>query len=424
MPSKTLLASSERAAAVRDGGHLGVRARFEGLDLRAVQLRKRRLVDEFADYRAGQLTVGKFDLVRGQARFIDPHTVLVRSHSDTSETTESLVRGRYFLVATGSRSFLPEVPGLQQIDPLDSDGFLEAETLPRSVTILGGGAIALEAATFYAGTGVPVTLLQRSARILKEADPDVSDALAEGLRARGVTLRTQVTLRSCVLNEEGAKCVQFTTPDCAEEQTVASGEVLCAMGRIPFTEALELRAAGIFQTGPRLEVSETQQSPQPHIFGAGDVSGPVAVVHLAIAEAEVAVRNILRLTRGGGEPLEKTDYRIKLLAVFSEPGFAMAGITEQEAARVGRSVLSASYPFADHGKSMVAGCTDGFVKLIVDAVSREIVGAAVVGSQACELIHEIAVAMHFRATAADLARVPHYHPTLSEIWTYPAEDLA
>ncbi len=118
------------------------------------------------------------------------------------------------------------------------------------------------------------------------------------------------------------------------------------------------------------------------------------------------------------------DYRLKLFGVFTQPQLAVVGLTEQEAAAAGRRFTAASHPFDDHGKSMVMGETEGFVKLLADTASGEIIGGAAVGPEAVELIHEIVVAMHFEATAAQLAAIPHYHPTLSEIWTYPAEELA
>jgi pyruvate/2-oxoglutarate dehydrogenase complex dihydrolipoamide dehydrogenase (E3) component len=147
-------------------------------------------------------------------------------------------------------------------------------------------------------------------------------------------------------------------------------------------------------------------------------------VHVAIQQGEIAARNAARLIRGSAEPLERMDYALKLFAVFTQPEVAAVGRTEWEAADDECDVLVSRYPFIDHGKSLVRGETDGFVKLIVERESRKILGASVIGPDASELIHEIAVAMHFRATAGDLARVPHYHPTLSEIWTYPAEELA
>ena len=145
-------------------------------------------------------------------------------------------------------------------------------------------------------------------------------------------------------------------------------------------------------------------------------------MHLAIQQGEIAARNAGRLIRSKEEAFEEMDYRLKLSVVFTKPEVAVVGFSEKELAD--RPFLSAKYPFNDHGKSMVMGELDGFVKLIVDANSREILGAAVVGPHASDLIHEIAVAMYFHATAGDLARIPHYHPTLSEIWTYPAEELA
>jgi pyruvate/2-oxoglutarate dehydrogenase complex dihydrolipoamide dehydrogenase (E3) component len=326
-----------------------------------------------------------------------------------------------FLIATGSRIHTPVVPGLSEAGFLDSDQFLESERIPSSVIVLGGGAIALEAASFYAGVGSRVTLLQRSERILKEADPDASEALATGLRSRGIRVETGTQLCSASAQPDG-KIIRFLQRGL--EQEVSAEEIVCALGRQAATQGLGLESCGITLTGSRVTVSATQQTCLPHIFAAGDVCGPLEVVHIAIQQAETAARNVVRLLSGTEAPLEETDYRLKLLAIFSEPGIAMAGLTEADARSAGIPFLSASYPFNDHGKSMVEETLDGFVKLLVQAETREIIGASVVGPHAAELIHEVVVAMHFRATAGDLMRIPHYHPTLSEIWTYPAEELA
>ena len=168
-------------------------------------------------------------------------------------------------------------------------------------------------------------------------------------------------------------------------------------------------------------VNESLQTSQSHIFAAGDVTGLYEVVHIAIQQGELAARNAKRLLEC--KDLATIDYRLKMFGMFSEPQFAIVGISEREAAEQGLEVRIAKYSFKDHGKSIVRGEVEGFVKLIADAKSGEIVGGAVVGPEASELIHEIVVAMHFHATAATLASIPHYHPTLSEIWTYPAEEL-
>jgi pyruvate/2-oxoglutarate dehydrogenase complex dihydrolipoamide dehydrogenase (E3) component len=147
------------------------------------------------------------------------------------------------------------------------------------------------------------------------------------------------------------------------------------------------------------------------------------VVHLAIQQGEVAAKNAALLV-AGKEPKERMDYRLKLEVIFTSPEVAGVGYSERECREKGLEVVHASYPFADHGKSMVMGATDGFVKLLALRGSGEIVGAEVVGPHASDLIHEPMAVMRYRGTAQDMAEMPHYHPTLSEIWTYPAEEIA
>ncbi|MEI6713994.1 MAG: NAD(P)/FAD-dependent oxidoreductase [Verrucomicrobiota bacterium] len=417
MPSKTLLATARRASEVREASEFGVQAQLTGIDPIAMQARKRSLIEDFASYRRGQLESGRFDFIRGHARFVNPYTLEIRAFDGST----SQIASRSFLVATGSRISPAPISGLADTGFLDSDALLESETIPASVVVLGGGAIALEAATFYAGLGSKVTLLQRSARVLKEADADVSEAVQAGLRKKGIQLLTDVHLvKTERLNN--LKRVHF------EHQTIAqhidAQEIVYALGRTPNTEGLDLEKIGIRLNSERIHTQRTQQTSLPHIFAAGDVCGPLEVVHIAIQQGEIAARNAAKLLEEKGADLESIDYRLKLLAVFSEPGVAMVGLTEAEAAQQQIPIMTSSYPFADHGKSMVEGHVDGFVKLTVHAVTREILGGAVVGPQAAELIHEIVVAMSLRSTAGALAQVPHYHPTLSEIWTYPAEDLA
>ena len=415
MPSKTLLATANRAAAVRGAAEFGVKARLEGVDGKAMQARKRLLIQDFAGYRKGQLESGRFAFLRGMARFTSAHDLEV-----TTDKGVQTLHSKTFLLATGSVLTAPPVSGLQETGYMDSDALLENEHLPRSVIVLGGGAIALEAASFFAGIGSQVTLLQRSSRVLKDADPDVSEAIAQGLRHHGVRVETGVELLHCQKSDLG-KVVRFKQNG-VESECVAE-EIVAALGRAPATRGLGLETCGVALDGARIAARPTQQTSQPHIFVAGDVCGPLEVVHLAIQQGEIAARNAIRHLSGATEPMEEMDYRLKMLAVFSEPGVAMVGLSETEAKTQGTPVLTASYPFVDHGKSMVEGHLHGFVKLTVHAETREILGAAVVGPHAAELIHEVVTAMFFRAKAGDLARVPHYHPTLSEIWTYPAEEL-
>jgi pyruvate/2-oxoglutarate dehydrogenase complex dihydrolipoamide dehydrogenase (E3) component len=161
------------------------------------------------------------------------------------------------------------------------------------------------------------------------------------------------------------------------------------------------------------------QTSAPHIFAAGDVCGPHEIVHIAIQQGETAVHNILKPK----SPC-RMDYRLLLSVVFTDPQVATVGLTEKEATARGIKFLAASYPFDDHGKSLIMEAKDGFVKLLADSNTGEIIGGSCVGPLGGELIHEIVAAMAKRMTVHELAVMPHYHPTLAEIWTYPAEELA
>jgi pyruvate/2-oxoglutarate dehydrogenase complex dihydrolipoamide dehydrogenase (E3) component len=417
MPSKTLLESSNRYETILRAREFGLRANEHSVNGSEIVERKRRLVADFADYRRSQLESGQFDFIRGLARFLDPHTLEVTWPGEPTR----LLQARAFLIATGSEIHDVEIPGLCEIGCRNSDSILEWEHIPESVIILGGGAIALEAAHYYVGLGRKVTVIQRSAQVLKEMDADVAESICHALEARGATVHTGTQLLRAEAGERGKRIV-FRHGD--EERMVEAEEIIFALGRQPCVKGLRLENAGVAMSGTRPKTDRRQQTSVPHIFAAGDVAGPFEIVHIAIEQGELAARNAVALLLGKPDKFEELDYRLKLFVVFTTPEVAAVGYTEKELTVMETDYAIACYPFDDHGKSMVIGETAGFVKLIADCRTREILGAAVVGPHASELIHEIAVAMHFRATAGDLAKVPHYHPTLSEIWTYPAEELA
>ena len=425
MPSKTLIESSNRFVTLRRAREFGLRAE----EVRAVgpeiQARKQRLVGEFAAYRRQQLEQGNFEFIRGLAHFVGEHRLAIVPVAGQDEllAPPPEIEARTFLIATGSRVADVPVPGLRETGYLTSDEVLELEDFPKSAVILGAGAIGLEAAHYLAGLGAEVSVIQRGQHVLRDADPDVAGALEQALGRQGVRFYTGASLLRAEAEPGGEKRVWF---DCGGSvHSVAAHEIIFALGRQPCTERLDVNRAGVeltkkggVRTGP------DQRSSRKHIFAAGDVCGPYEIVHIAVQQAEVAARNAARcLGKLQGEP-EEIDLRLKLFVLFTEPQVAMVGLSEREAREAGRDCVAATYPFADHGKSIVMGETDGFVKLVADRATGEIVGGSVVGPEGAELIHEVTVAMAFRATAAQLAAIPHYHPTLSEIWTYPAEELA
>jgi pyruvate/2-oxoglutarate dehydrogenase complex dihydrolipoamide dehydrogenase (E3) component len=416
MPSKTLLATANRATSVRRAKEFGLRA--GALEVRGDEIleRKRRLIGEFADYRRGQLEGGKFELVRGTAAFVDANSVEVVMRGGGSRR----ITARSFLLATGSYIGEPPLAARTDVGFWTTDDVLDAADVPESVLVLGGGATAVEFASYYAGLGRKVTLIQRSARLLGGMDADVADALADGMRANGVKIFTGTKLLRAEQTQSGRRVI-FEHD--GGEKVAEAERIIVALGRVPGVRGLGLEAAGVAVERGRPAMHATQQTSQAHIFAAGDVAGPYEIVHVAIQQGEIAARNAARILGATSGKLEATDYRLKLSAIFSEPEVAACGATERELREGGVAFRAASHPFADHGKSQCIGETHGFVKLIADAGSGELLGGAVVGPHASELIHEIIVALRFRATARQLAETPHYHPTLSEIWTYPAEEL-
>jgi pyruvate/2-oxoglutarate dehydrogenase complex dihydrolipoamide dehydrogenase (E3) component len=267
--------------------------------------------------------------------------------------------------------------------------------------------------------GSEVTLIQRGAQMLRGSDPKCSTVICEAYERRGMHVHLGTKLER-VSADGGMKRLDFCEGH--EMRGVIVEEILVATGRVPNLGGLGLDDAGVVVNNGKIATAATMQTSQPHIFAAGDVCSPLDVVHVAIQQGEISARNASALLTGENATQE-WDGRLLLFGVFSHPQIAEVGAGEEELLRRGIPYETADYPFDDHGKSMVMGETHGFVKMICHRHTGEILGATCVGPEATELIHEIVVAMRYRATVADFAMIPHYHPTLSEIWTYPAEDL-
>lgn len=417
MPSKTLLESATRAQAAREAAAFGIHIPNVATSVQEVIARKRKLIAEFAGYRREQLEQGPFDFFRGHASFTGPDSLAVT----LLDGGQISIFSSYILIAVGSRGAHPEITGLGSVGALTSDEILDAVELPHSVVVLGAGPVALEMAYYMHAMGTKVTIIQRGKQFLSGTDPDLAAVIEDSYREAGMEIHSGTKLLRVDRAEGDGIRVHFEKD--GEICEVGAAAVFNGLGRIPNVAGLGLDAAGVALENCMVSTRATQQTTVPNIFAAGDCCGPYEIVHLAIQQGEVAARNAERLSRGEGN-LEEMDYRLKFYAVFTEPQFAMVGLGEEEAKKKGIPYRVATYPFGDHGKSLVMGALKGFVKLIADPETGEILGGGIVGPHAAELIHEIAVAMAFRSTAAQLAAVPHYHPTLSEIWTYPAEELA
>jgi pyruvate/2-oxoglutarate dehydrogenase complex dihydrolipoamide dehydrogenase (E3) component len=408
MPTKALLYAAEVMHLASHPQTWGIRTEEVRFNFAQVMARKNALIKDFADYRQQQLASGKFKFIRANARFLDPHTLKL--------STGAKLSAAHFLVATGSKLAPWPLPRLSEISCLNSDTAMTLERLPKSIIVLGGGAVAVEFAQFFVRFGVRVTMVQRSSHILHEFDGDATAEIEKVLRREGVNLYTGTKLvdaRRTSTHKEIAFEHQGQTV------RVQAEEVFYALGRIPNVADLDLPGAGIQTEYGRISTNSRMQTSAPHIYAAGDCTGLHEIVHIAIQQAEVATHNIVH-----PKSPREMDYRLLTEIIFTEPQVASVGLTEKRAHVRNIPYAVAKYPFNDHGKSLIMNALDGFVKLLADPSTGEIIGGSCVGPSGGELIHEIIAAMYKRMTVQDLAAMPHYHPTLAEIWTYPAEDLA
>jgi pyruvate/2-oxoglutarate dehydrogenase complex dihydrolipoamide dehydrogenase (E3) component len=408
MPSKALLYAAEVKHLAEHSATWGVRAGKVSFDFARVMARKNAQIKDFADYRVKQLNSGKFQFIRANASFLVPHSLAL---SNGKKLT-----AKNFVIATGSAVAPAPLPRLNEAGFITSDHAVSLKRLPRSLIILGGGSIACEFAQLFARFDVKVTLIQRSEHVLREFDADAGAVVKDVFRREGIQVFTGTKMFDAKRSGR-LKTVSFEHK--GKPVSVSAHEILFALGRIPNTASLNLENAGVNLEGTRIITCDTMQTSAPHIFAAGDCTGPHEIVHIAIQQGETAIHNILH-----PRSPRRMEYRLLLSVVFTDPQVATVGLTEKAATAQGIKFISASYPFNDHGKSLIMEAKDGFVKLLADPKSGEILGGSCVGPVGGELIHEIVTAMAKRMTVHELAATPHYHPTLAEIWTYPAEELA
>ncbi len=408
MPSKTLIYSTEVLHLARQGRLFGLDIPSAKADMKELHQRKLRMIDDFKGYRQEQLQSDRFTLIRERARFTDPDTI-------TLEPSGRKITADSFIISTGSVVNYPLIPGLEHPDIWTSDDVLELDHLPDSVIVLGGGVVACELAQFLVRAGSGVTQIQRSPHILRENSDQAAEVIMKVFREEGIHLCTGTRLQRVTRDEEGFT-VQFE--DNQGHHEARARHLVNALGRRPAVDHLGLEEAGVqLLTDGKIRVNAWQQTDNPRIYAAGDVCGPFEIVHIAIMQGETAG---LHAT---GREAQPVNLETRTSVVFTDPQVATAGLPLEEAGQRGMDLVVAEYPFDDHGKSILMEARHGYVKAWADKETGLLVGAECVGKDAGELIHAMAVAVSLKAPVRKLLRVHWYHPTLSEIWSYPLEDL-
>ncbi|MDX2110369.1 MAG: FAD-dependent oxidoreductase [Verrucomicrobiota bacterium] len=408
MPSKTLIYAAEVLHLAKQGGVFGLSIPEARANLPALIDRKRRLIADFAQFRDKQLHDGRFALFTQQAQFTDSHTVAL---ADGTQLTADK-----FMIATGSKVSWPAIPGLRDCGAWTSDEVLDAEKLPESMIVLGGGVVACELAQYLSRVGVQIIQIQRSPRILKEASPEASAVVERAFRDEGIKLITGTKLLRIEKTATGVT-VHYEKDGVARR--VEAKALFNALGREPNVASLGLAAAGVnLSDGGFVGINEYQQTSAANIYAGGDCSGPHEIVHVAILQGECAAKHAF------SQPTLPVDYDGLTTVTFTDPQVAYCGLTEVEIKRRGWDFVTASYPFNDHGKSIVMEANYGYVKTWARKPDGLLLAAECVGKDAGELIHAMAVAIALHGDVRTLLKAHWYHPTLSEIWTYPLEECA
>lgn len=407
MPTKAYLRSAELVGLIQRGPALGVYTDGKiRIDFEHIKKRKDQLITEMAGYaKQGIESEENITLLTGTARFLSPEKIQVG---------ETHYCCKKYLIATGSKETIPALPGLAETGFITSDDALGMEKLPASLILLGGGVEALEFGQFFHRMSVKTTIIQRSAHLLSAEDPDVGECLGDIFIKDGIDLYTGTAIQH-ITTHEGQKCVAFEQE--GQNILVEAEEILVVTGRTGNSADLGLDLAGVETDKRGIRVNAYLQTSNKNIYAAGDVTGVNLVVNVATHQGRVAGSNLIQ------GPREKANYRVIPVAVFTDPQFAKVGISEKEARARGIAVRVGKYPFDDLGKAIVTNQTEGFIKILADVKSGEILGTQIVGAEASNLIHQAAIAMHYRATLKDYANIAHIHPTLAEIMLYLVDDM-
>jgi pyruvate/2-oxoglutarate dehydrogenase complex dihydrolipoamide dehydrogenase (E3) component len=409
MPSKTLLHAAHVLQQTRSAATFGIKVKSAKADMKVVAKRKNKIIHEFASFRESQLKKGPFELIRAHASFIDAHTLKL--------STGESVYGKHILIATGSKVSTPNIPGLASTPYWTSDDVLNLDFLPKSVIVLGGGIVACELSQYLQRMGSKVTLIQRSEHLLRDHSSEAGGVLAEALKKEGMVVFTGTEIKAI---RSSTKSVSVKFKHKGKTVTSKAAYLFNALGREPALDKLNLSNAGVrIKADGRIHTNRFQQTSVPHIYAAGDCSGPVEIVHIAIQQGELAARHAAKQKKKNA-----VDYTKLLSVVFTDPAIASIGLSEKQLIAAKTKFISASYPFNDHGKSILMESNYGYVKVYAEPKKGKLLGAEIIGPEAGELIHLFSTPIVMQATVFDMLKAPWYHPTLAEIITYPLEEIA
>ncbi|HXM81221.1 MAG TPA: FAD-containing oxidoreductase [Burkholderiales bacterium] len=399
IPTKTLIASARAAHVARRGDDYGFSAGKVRVDMRAVKKRKdgvvKRSSDALAKWIAGMKNVS---LVHGHAAFTAPRTVSVNRR---------LLEADKLFLDVGARALVPDMPGVKDVPFLTNSTMMEVDYLPEHLVIVGGSYIGLEFAQMYRRFGSKVTVVEKAPKLLPREDDDVAQEIRAIMEREGIELR--IDAECMELKKKGRRIVVGLA--CKDGPPLAEGShLLLAVGRVPNTQDLGLAKAGI-ETDERgyIKVDDQCHTTAPGVWALGEANGRGAFTHTSYNDYEIVAANLF-----DNDPRRISD-RIQTYALFIDPALGRAGMNEAEARKSGKRVLAGKMPMTRVSRAREAGETQGFMKVLVDADSKELLGASLLGLNADEVVHSLLDMMYAKKPYTTIQRAVHIHPTVTEL---------
>lgn len=409
IPTKSMLYSAELYDRALKGKEFGILCRDVKVDFRQVKARKDKVVKKLAMGTAFLIKKNHVATFLGKGTIASPGTVRVEGE------TAAEVKARNIVIATGSEAML--FPGLETDGRviLTNKEILDLDTVPKSLLVVGAGAVGIEFASLFARFGADVAVVEMLPRVLPLEDQEISEELHKLLSKRRIKILVGTRLESMAV-EDGRAVATVLTPG-GEAQRITAEKALIAVGRKPMTEGIGLEQLGVITSRGRIPVDAHMETNVPGVFAIGDVVPTQQLAHVASHQGMLVMRHL------AGEHTAPLNYEQVPSCTFSYPEVAGVGLTEQEARARGHEVVTSRFPFAAIGKASILGENDGFVKFVCDKKYNQILGVHMIGPHVTELIAEGTAALGLEATAEDVSHLIHAHPTVSEALMEAAEAI-
>ncbi|MDH5703533.1 MAG: dihydrolipoyl dehydrogenase [Aigarchaeota archaeon] len=409
IPTVALLTSAHLLEKIKRSEEYGINVKDISVNFERMMTRKEAIVNRLSDGVRYLLGKNEVRLIEGWGTIKSRDRVDVKAIDGTDEQ----IQAKNIVIATGSKP--EEMPNVQ-IDGdciITTDEALRLDTPPLSIAIIGGGIMGVEFAQIFRSLGADVTILEKMPLILPSMDGDIGNAFQRILRKGGIKIFTSVFSESAEI-ERGL--VRLSAVSKGSKVHFETEKVLVTVGRKPFTEGLDLERVGVQLRDGYVAVDEHMRTSIPNIYAVGDVTGGL-FAHAAFAEGIVAAESIAGMGTG-------IDHGTNPACVYTSPEIASVGLSEQEAAELGYSISVGRFPYSANGRALALGERDGFVKIVADKGTDEILGVHILGPNASNLISEAVVAMRLECTSEELSRAMHPHPTLSEAIMEAASDVS